>query len=135
LIRVARDSVSLDFAINAMGQRVAKSGTAFHYDLDGTLIAESTSTSEPLRETIWLGHLPVAMITFDHDGDGVRGPIDNCIRDDNPTQMDASGEGYGNRCGVRGRSAFLRISTLPTVLHPQPNPRRPPHQQIEQIQQ
>ena len=77
---------------------MAKSGTAFHYDLDGTLIAESTATGEPLRETIWLGHLPVAMITFDHDGDGVRDPIDNCILDDNPTRLDASGEGYGNRC-------------------------------------
>jgi RHS repeat-associated protein len=55
------------YYLNALGQRVRKtnSGTdvAFHYDLEGHLIAESTAAGSVIREYIWLGDTPVAVIS------------------------------------------------------------------------
>ena len=97
-IRVVTGSTTIPFGINALGQRVTKGGAAFHFDTAGHLIAESNTAGEPMREYFYLGDLPVAMATFDHDGDGIRDPVDNCILDYNPDQFDASGEGFGNHC-------------------------------------
>lgn len=57
------------YQLNAIGERVAKtiSGTPnqvthFHYDLGGTLIAETDGSGAVVRENIWLGDLPMARI-------------------------------------------------------------------------
>jgi RHS repeat-associated protein len=55
------------YAINGLGQRVQKNTpqgiTLFTYDDAGHLIGEYTSTGKPIRETIYLGDTPVAVIT------------------------------------------------------------------------
>jgi RHS repeat-associated protein len=98
LRQIVSGTKKVAFGINALGQRVTKRRLAFHFDSAGRLIAESDAAGEPLREYIYLDDLPVAMVTFDHDGDGIRDPVDNCILDYNPNQLDASGDGFGNRC-------------------------------------
>jgi RHS repeat-associated protein len=70
----------------------------FHYDLAGHLIAESMPGGEVLREYVYLYDLPVAMISNDHDDDGVPDARDNCILDANADQRDTSGSGVGNVC-------------------------------------
>ncbi len=103
LIQVTAGTVTTRFAYNSLGQRVWKSpsnGLAriFHYDLAGHLIAESSTTGEVLREYVYLGDMPVAMISNDHDDDGIPDARDNCILDANPDQRDTSGGGIGNIC-------------------------------------
>ncbi|MFK8014472.1 MAG: thrombospondin type 3 repeat-containing protein [Gammaproteobacteria bacterium] len=36
----------------------------------------------------------------DSDSDGVADAVDNCIFDANPAQVDADGDGFGNRCDI-----------------------------------
>jgi RHS repeat-associated protein len=54
------------YQVNALGQRVRKTSslgdTVFHYDTQGRLIAESAAAGVLLREYIWLGDQPVAML-------------------------------------------------------------------------
>jgi RHS repeat-associated protein len=60
------------YAYDNAGQRLRKaknSGTAdtvvFVYDLQGQLLGEYDSTGKAIREYVWLGNMPVAMITPD----------------------------------------------------------------------
>lgn len=56
------------FQINALGQRVRKTNSTagidvlYHYDLAGHLIAESNASGTLLREYVWLGDTPVAVL-------------------------------------------------------------------------
>lgn len=54
------------YGVNALGQRVRKTSplgdTVFHYDQEGRLIAESDAAGQVLREYVWLGELPVAVL-------------------------------------------------------------------------
>jgi len=54
------------YVLNALGQRVRKSSPlgdrVFHYDQDGRLIAESDAAGQVIREYVWLGDLPVAVL-------------------------------------------------------------------------
>jgi RHS repeat-associated protein len=59
-----------NYGINGLGQRVSKSGTAvstgrqiYVYDEAGHLIGEYTNTGTPVWEHVYLGDLPVAVIT------------------------------------------------------------------------
>ena len=103
LTQVVARGVTSRFTVNALGQRVTKSPSnglarVFHYDQAGHLIAESTPAGEVLREYVYLNDLPVALISSDHDDDGVPDSRDNCILDANPDQRDLSGSGIGNIC-------------------------------------
>ena len=56
------------YSINALGQRVRKIAptgtTVFHYDMDGKLIAESTTdgVNTNTQEYVYLGDIPVAVL-------------------------------------------------------------------------
>jgi RHS repeat-associated protein len=54
------------YQVNALGQRVRKTNSlgdrAFVYDTSGNLIAESTAAGGPLKEYVWLGDTPLAVI-------------------------------------------------------------------------
>jgi len=54
------------YQVNALGQRIRKTNSlgdrVFQYDFQGYLIAESTAAGATLREYIWLGDLPVAIV-------------------------------------------------------------------------
>lgn len=62
--------VSIQSGINALGQRVLKvvntsqagSTTRFMYDESGKLIGEYDLNGQPIRETVWLNDLPVAVL-------------------------------------------------------------------------
>lgn len=66
LIQAVTASGTVNYAINALGQRVQKTlgsnGTVYHYDLQGHLIAESDGTGTVLQETVWLDDLPLAVM-------------------------------------------------------------------------
>jgi len=66
LVRVTVGSTVTEYRLNALGQRVAKLGAAgathYHYDAAGRLIAESDAAGKLLKEYVWLGDTPVAMI-------------------------------------------------------------------------
>ncbi|MBL8517906.1 MAG: hypothetical protein JNM76_13165 [Betaproteobacteria bacterium] len=53
-------------AINALGQRIKKAAganvTRFMYDESGRLIGEYTDAGVKVKEHVWLGDLPVAVI-------------------------------------------------------------------------
>ena len=57
---------------NALGERVVRTAgsatTHYHYDRDGRLIAESDGTGSAIREYLYLGDLPLAVV--DHTGVG-----------------------------------------------------------------
>ncbi len=57
---------SSSYSINALGQRILKSGSGgninFVYDEGGKLIGEYDSTGQPIEETLYLGDLPVAVL-------------------------------------------------------------------------
>lgn len=55
-----RDAKTFRYAYNAMGQRVAKDGFHFIYDLAGNLIAEKGNGG--WKDYIYVGSMPVAMI-------------------------------------------------------------------------
>jgi RHS repeat-associated protein len=126
LTQVIAGGVTTHFTLNALGQRVSKSpsnGLAriFHYDLAGHLIAESTPAGEVLREYIYLNDLPVALISSDHDDDGVPDARDNCILDANPDQRDSSGSNIGNVCNGDANGDGLvnqaDLSLVITLVH------------------
>jgi RHS repeat-associated protein len=124
LTQVISGGVTTRYTLNALGQRVSKSPSdglprIFHYDVAGHLIEESTPSGEVLREYIYLGDLPVALISSDHDDDGVPDARDNCILDANPDQRDTSAGGIGNVCngdangdGVVNQADLLLVITL-----------------------
>ena len=66
LIRAMSAWGSTDYQVNALGQRVRKSGTGadavFHYDTRGRLIAESDPGGAVRREYLYLNDVPVAVI-------------------------------------------------------------------------
>jgi RHS repeat-associated protein len=65
---LASGTSSWSYGINALGQRVTKSGTGFTgtlpfvYDERGHLIGEYTSTGALTQETVYLGDTPVALL-------------------------------------------------------------------------
>jgi RHS repeat-associated protein len=66
LIHTTWGSVSGDYQLNALGQRVYKapsngSATVFHFDYNGRLIAESNAAGQVQREYIYLNGTPVAV--------------------------------------------------------------------------
>lgn len=66
MVRATVGSTVTEYRLNALGQRVAKlsgaSGTHYHYDAAGRLIAESDAAGRVAKEYVWLGDTPVAMI-------------------------------------------------------------------------
>jgi RHS repeat-associated protein len=67
--RMIQSVGSLDttsYQVNALGQRVRKTGAAsdvaFHYDSKGRLVAESMATGTMLKEYVWLGDMPLAVV-------------------------------------------------------------------------
>jgi RHS repeat-associated protein len=54
------------YQVNALGQRVRKTNTlgdrVFHYDIQGHLIAETTAAGATLKEYVWLGDMPLAVL-------------------------------------------------------------------------
>jgi len=132
LTQVVSSDVTSRFTLNAFGQRITKAPDSglrrvFSYDQAGHLIAESTPAGEPLREYVYLGDLPVALISNDHDDDGVPDARDNCILDANPDQLDTSLSGIGNICngdangdGVVNQTDLLQVITL--IRRPGTNP-------------
>jgi len=66
MVRAAVGATVTEYRLNALGQRVAKLGSArnthYHYDAAGRLIAESDGAGRIEREYVWLGDTPVAMI-------------------------------------------------------------------------
>lgn len=60
------------FAYTALGERVLKDGplgaTHFHYDRAGHLIAETSATGAVLREYLWLGDTPIALVAIRNAG-------------------------------------------------------------------
>ena len=84
LIRVEDNSVVIgEYEYNYYGQRIEKTAgsvtTLYHYDLSGNLIAETDTLGNTLKEYIYLGATPLAMIVYgpseylssdlDQDGD------------------------------------------------------------------
>lgn len=63
LIQVASDDQTTQYRINGFGQRVGKASTVFVYDESGHLIGEYNSDGSVIQETVWLGDLPVAVLT------------------------------------------------------------------------
>lgn len=72
--RLASDTVSAvttSYGINGLGQRATKSGAGvppaglneYVYDGQGHLLGEYDGTGAMLNETVWLGNLPVAVLT------------------------------------------------------------------------
>ena len=55
-----------DYQLNALGQRIRKANaqgdTVYHYDAQGRLIAESSAAGAMLKEYVYLGDIPVAMM-------------------------------------------------------------------------
>jgi RHS repeat protein len=54
------------YQVNALGQRIRKTNTrddrVFHYDTRGRLIAETAPGGAVLREVLYLGDIPLAVI-------------------------------------------------------------------------
>ncbi len=57
---------------------------------------------------------------FDMDGDGVEDTVDNCVSEENPSQLDSDGDGYGNRCDPDfdndGTVNFVDLATMKEVF-------------------
>jgi YD repeat-containing protein len=69
LVQVTMGSTTIQYAINGLGQRVAKSGasissgvTNFFYDETGHLIGEYDATGKAVQETVWLHDMPVGVL-------------------------------------------------------------------------
>ena len=64
-------SITTTYGLNGLGQRVTKAGAGvpsggqneFAYDDRGRLLGEYGSTGTVIEETVWLGGLPVAVLT------------------------------------------------------------------------
>jgi RHS repeat-associated protein len=67
LIKSSKGMVAVSYSYNALGQRVKKvapSGTSlFVYDQQSHLIGEYQADGKPVQETVWLGDLPIAVIS------------------------------------------------------------------------
>ena len=107
---VVGDSIAYRFKYNGKGERVYKAASqrglvyaasVFHYDLSGQLMAESRADGTPIKDYIYLGSQPVAMVVYetdDTDGDGVNDFEDNCRQVANSDQRDTNSDGFGNLC-------------------------------------
>lgn len=67
LVQATTTSGTYHYGINALGQRVQKvkdaaTGTVYHYDLNGHLIAESDAAGAVQKEYIYLYDMPVAVM-------------------------------------------------------------------------
>lgn len=66
LSQAVNAALTTDYKVNALGQRIRKTNsegdTVYHYDAQGRLIAESNSAGAPLKEYIYLGDIPVAVL-------------------------------------------------------------------------
>jgi len=66
LTLAAAGGVQTTYHVDALGRRIRKTNpggdTVFHYDLAGHLIAESTVSGVVLKEYLYLGDLPVAVV-------------------------------------------------------------------------
>ena len=72
LSAVSNGSATTTYVLNALGQRIKKSGTAvtlFVYDESGYLLGEYDGSGNLIEETVWLGDVPVA--TLQPNGTGV----------------------------------------------------------------
>ena len=111
---------------NDFGQRVVKAipagaTTHYHYDLDGTLIAESTSLGANIREYVALGGMPVAVIdagttpstptetTVDNDGVGASS-TGTWITQSSGTGFE--GSDYETKSGGTGTESFTWTPTV-----------------------
>ncbi|CAK0778629.1 hypothetical protein CCP3SC1_970012 [Gammaproteobacteria bacterium] len=60
-------TVTTAYGINGLGQRVSKNGesgaTEFAYDEAGHLLGEYDASGNAIEETVWLGDIPVAVLT------------------------------------------------------------------------
>lgn len=104
--------VIMTYAYNGLEQRVKKQVPSggelqFVYGLDNSLLAETNAGGDALTEYLWLNGLPLAMLDYDRDDDGVPDDLDNCIdRPNGPlqpdrggfSQRDTNGDGVGNYC-------------------------------------
>ena len=73
LVSIKQGTTTLaSYQHNALGERVVRTAgsatTHYHYDRDGRLIAESDGTGAAIREYLYLGDLPLAVV--DHTGVG-----------------------------------------------------------------
>jgi YD repeat-containing protein len=66
LMQAVTSAATTHYTINSLGQRIRKSGsqgdTVYHYDDRGHLIAESTAAGVILKEYVYLGDIPVAVL-------------------------------------------------------------------------
>jgi RHS repeat-associated protein len=66
LVGVNGQGITASYAHNHRGQRVYKNVngqvTLFAYDQNGQLIGEYTANGTPIRETLWMGNTPVAVV-------------------------------------------------------------------------
>jgi len=72
LSSVSNGGLTTSYVINAIGQRVKKSGTSvtvFVYDESGHLLGEYDGSGNLIEETVWMGGVPVA--TLRPNGTGV----------------------------------------------------------------
>ena len=72
LSSVSNGSTTTTYVLNALGQRVKKSGTSvtlFVYDESGHLLGEYDGSGNLIEETVWMGDVPVA--TLQPNGTGV----------------------------------------------------------------
>ncbi|MFC4160901.1 RHS repeat-associated core domain-containing protein [Chitinimonas lacunae] len=65
MIRATVGGTTYQYAYNALGQRVIKTGTRFVFDEAGRLLGEYKTDGSLIQETVWLGNLPVATIRPD----------------------------------------------------------------------
>ncbi|MCA2971660.1 MAG: hypothetical protein INH43_24350 [Acidobacteriaceae bacterium] len=70
LAQVTAAGGTTSFTINALGERITKSGpltpggmNVFHYDPTGKLIATSVAGQDNWTDIVYLGNTPVAMLT------------------------------------------------------------------------
>jgi RHS repeat-associated protein len=72
LSAVSTGSATTAYVLNALGQRIKKSGTSvtlFVYDESGHLLGEYDGSGNLVEETVWMGDVPVA--TLQPNGTGV----------------------------------------------------------------
>ncbi len=117
---IENGQVLATYAYNTHGQRVRKvmpgATIYFHYDANGNMIEESDSFGNVLRSYVYLGNMPVAMVSpsdsnVDTDGDGVIDSLDNCTLVANGDQRNTDGDGFGNICDADFNND-LRINSI-----------------------
>jgi YD repeat-containing protein len=67
LTQSVSSGLTTDYKVNALGQRIRKTNSQgdilYHYDVQGRLIAESTSNGAAAKQYVYLGDMLVAMVT------------------------------------------------------------------------